>query len=384
MGKLGGAMRIDSAARVDVGVDEGGERDGRLESGIETEAQLGHDRVVGAEAGQPDDLVEPLDAPAVLADQGERRREGGRVVARVAGTGGRAGTTLEGFGAEARDHLDVPGRDCLAGAHPQGTARRQLVGLAATEDGADGAPAQHPHGGRAGRPLGEGRERHEGREGGVARTDHGSATAAEAGDHGGVVDVGDEVGDVLALRALTRGGVAVAAQGVRGREGAGRVDDRPRLQTALAAVGRADVHSEGLLGAARVDDTVAAPARDAGDGAPEADAVAQGVGERLEVELGPLGAGRVAVGVGGGPAGRLEEAGPRRVDELGPAGEEPDVPPGAHRRRSVRAALDDEGVLPAFEQVGSCGEPDRSGTDDEGGQRWSSDVNVSHDGSRSD
>ena len=187
-------------------------------------------------------------------------------VACVAGTIGSAGPTLEGLGAEAGDDLDVPGRDCLAGTHPERAARGQLVGVAATEDGPDGAAAQHPHGGRAGHPLGEGRERHEGRQGGVARADHGRASAAEAGDVSGVVDVGDEVGDVLALGALTRGGVAVAAERVGGREGAGRVDDGAGLQASLAAVGRPQVHGEGLLGAAGVDDPVATPARDARDG----------------------------------------------------------------------------------------------------------------------
>ena len=53
-----GAVRVDGAAGVDVGVDERRQLDRRLEPGVEVEAQLGSDAMVGAEAGQPDDLVE--------------------------------------------------------------------------------------------------------------------------------------------------------------------------------------------------------------------------------------------------------------------------------------------------------------------------------------
>ena len=58
VGELGGAVRVDGAAGVDVGVDERGQRDRGLEAVVEAQSQLGQDRVVGAEPGEADDLVE--------------------------------------------------------------------------------------------------------------------------------------------------------------------------------------------------------------------------------------------------------------------------------------------------------------------------------------
>ena len=62
-------MRVDGAAGVLVGVDQRGQLDGGLEALVEAEAQLGEEGQVGAEAGQDDDLVDRVQAAAVLADQ---------------------------------------------------------------------------------------------------------------------------------------------------------------------------------------------------------------------------------------------------------------------------------------------------------------------------
>ena len=62
-------MRVDGAAGVLVGVDQRGEGDRGLEALVEAEAELVEEGEVGAEAGEDDDLVDRVEAAAVLADE---------------------------------------------------------------------------------------------------------------------------------------------------------------------------------------------------------------------------------------------------------------------------------------------------------------------------
>lgn len=267
----------------------------------------------------------------------------------------------------------MPGRHGVAGSQPEGPAGGQLVGVPATVGVADGAAAQHPDGPGAGDAFGQGGEGHERRQGRVAGTDDRGAPAAVAGDVDGVGrrrvgGVGDEVGDasgdvgvVLAV-----GGVAVAAERVRTRPGARRVDDGPGAEAGRRARTVVDVHREGLGVAAGVHDAVAAGPGDAGDGVAVADPFAECVGQRLEVEPGPFGTGGVVVGVGGDPPGGFEQSAGGGVDELGPAREQAHVAPLGHGGARVAPTLEDHRVEALLEQVGGSCEPDRTGADDDG------------------
>ena len=169
--------------------------------------------------------------------------------------------------------------------------------------------------------------------------------------------------------ALSVGGIAVAAERVRARPRAGGVDDGAGDDPAGVAVCVTDVDGEGLVLAAGVDDAVAALPGDAGDGGAVVDAVTEGVGERLQVLPRPLGSGRVATRVGLVPPVLGQEATSGRVDQFGPAREEPDVSPGRDGRCSPLPSLEHERLESALEKVRGCGETDRAGTDDHDGLR---------------
>jgi hypothetical protein len=156
--------------------------------------------------------------------------------------------------------------------------------------------------------VGEGGER------GGAGADDGGVFPGELFADGGVGEVGDAVGDAAfgGEGAFAGRGVAVGAEGVGGGVGAGGVDDGAGGDPFLAAVGEGEVDGEGPA--------VAAGPGDAGDGRAVADAVTQGVGQRLEVALGPLGARRLGGVVRAGPAGRGEELLRGGVDQLPPGG----------------------------------------------------------------
>ncbi len=83
-------MRVDGAAGVDVRVDERGEGDRSLETFVEAEADLGEEGEVGAEAGEDDDLVDRVEAAAVLGDQ-DQAAVGVALDGLGAKPGGRAG-----------------------------------------------------------------------------------------------------------------------------------------------------------------------------------------------------------------------------------------------------------------------------------------------------
>ena len=122
----------------------------------------------------------------------------------------------------------------------------------------------------------------------------------------------------------------------------------------------ADVHGERLVLAAGVDDAVAALPGDAGHGGAVPDPVTEGVGEWLQVQLDPLGAGRVATRVGLDPARWVEQAACGRVDELGPAGEQPDVAPRRDGGAGPLPALEDDAAR-ARARAGARRRPGRSG-----------------------
>ncbi|GCB51296.1 arsenate reductase [Streptomyces sp. NL15-2K] len=132
----------------------------------------------GAEAGQDDDLVDRVEAAAVLADEhqpavgvaldGVGAEAGDRVGVAVVdgGLGGQAegaaggqlvgGVALDGVGAEADDRVGVAVVDGGLGGQAEGAAGGQLVGGAAAEGGAGDAAAQDPHALGAGAVIGRG------------------------------------------------------------------------------------------------------------------------------------------------------------------------------------------------------------------------------------
>ncbi len=349
------AVRVDGAAGVLVRVDQRRELDRRLETLVEPEAQLVQEGQVGAEAGQHDHLVDRVQTAAVLADQDQA------AVVRP----------LDRLGAEAGDRVRVTLVYGGLRRQAQGAARRELIGFSATEGGARDAPAQDPHAlrTRAVVGLGEVGEVGERGEGGGARADHGGALTRVPGPDGGVLQIRDAVGDPVRGGLLTERGQSASAGRGRCGPGAGGVDDGAGEEALLAAVGVGDVHDERLGLAVGVHDPVPAGARDAGHGGAGADAVAEDVGERLQVEVGPVAAGGVGGRVGAGPSGGGQELLGGGVDDFAPGGEQPHVRPLAHRGAGGRPGFQDQGLDALVDEVGGGGQAGGSGPDHDDGQR---------------
>lgn len=115
VGQFAVAVRVDGAAGMLVGVDQRGEVHRGLEAFVEAEADLGEEREVGAEAGQHDDLVDGVQAAAVLSDQHQ---------AAVA-------VPFHRLGSETGDRVGVSLVDSGLRRHAKSAARGQLVSLAA-------------------------------------------------------------------------------------------------------------------------------------------------------------------------------------------------------------------------------------------------------------
>ena len=313
---------------------------------------LAQPRHVGAESGHGHHLVDARDLPTV--ERGQHQAPGLLVAA-------------HGGGPEAGDGLDGARRGDGAGVLAQGATRLELVGVAAAEGVPDVAAPQQPGHPGAGLLGGEPAQRDQR----VLRRrpgpGHHHVAAGQPGTDGGVVDVGDGVRDVVGVLALARGGVAVGAQRAGPAPGAGGVDDRGGAQHLVAARGL-DVHRERHPLAVDGDQQVAALAGHPGHAVPGADLDAggdEGLGQRAQVVLDPLGAGgRGRVG-GPGPPGRLEQPDRGVVDELGPRREEPHVAPLADGRRRAGAGLEHDDGQPALVGVRGGGQPDGSGADDD-------------------
>ena len=134
------------------------------------------------------------------------------------------------------------------------------------------------------------------------------------------------------------------------------------------------VDGEGVGLATGVDQEVAARAPDPDHAGVVLDVGVRGgveePGQRSQVVLAPLPTGGVGAVVRRRPgARRIEEAARRRVDELGPRGEEAHVRPLAHGRAGVRAGLEDDDVEAALDGVRGGGEARGSGADDDDGVR---------------
>ena len=177
----------------------------------------------------------------------------------------------------------------------------------------------------------------------------------------------DPIGDPIAGCLLAERRKSVGAGGPRGRPGAGGVENRAGGDPFLVAEPVDDVHGEQGIAAAGVDDAVAPRTGDPGHGGAGAHARAQGVGERSQVAVDPLASGRVPLGRLD-PSRALEQAPRGGVDEFGPSGEQPHVPPLRDSGGRGRAALEHEDVLPALDEVRGGGEALRPRTDDDDGQ----------------
>ncbi len=199
VGQLVDAVRVDGAAGVLVGVDERGQSGGCLEALVEAEAELGQEGQVGAEAGEDDDLVDRVEAAAVLADE-DRAAVGG---------------ALDGVGAEAGDRVGVALVDGGPGGEAEGAAGGELIGFAAAEGGAGDAPAQDPDALGAGAVVGPGEvgEVGERGEGGGAGADDRGAPARVPGADGRVLEIGHAIGDPVGRGLFTEGREVAAVPG---------------------------------------------------------------------------------------------------------------------------------------------------------------------------
>jgi len=177
-------------------------------------------------------------------------------------------------------------------------------------------------------------------------------------------------------RGLTTGQDAARAERVRDAVRAGGVDDRAREDLLLALRGR-DGERERRVVAALGLHLVEPEAGDRGDPVPDAHPVAESAAERGKVRVHELTAGRVGLTIGLGPAGvaRREELARGGVDVELPWREDPDLAPLKDRGADRVAGLEDERQGTALQELGGCGEADRSPTDDRDGQF----VHEAHD-----
>lgn len=219
----------------------------------------------------------------------------------------------------------------------ESTAGGQFVGVAAAV-GARliGAP-DHPHDLGTRDLLAQLAEVQQCRRRGVTRTDDRTTTPGEPVTVA-TLHVGqrarDRVGDVE----FTAGGDAGAAEHVRAAPGTGRVDHR-RCQD-LRVVGLAD--QEGCVLAAGGADPVEPDAghRDHLRVVPDPVTQLRGLGQRREVAVDQVAAGRERVGVGSGPAaGLFQQAAGCGVDVVAPRAEQHDVAPFVDRCRNARPVL---------------------------------------------
>lgn len=151
---------------------------------------------VGTETGEDDDLLDRVQAAAVLGDQDQSLSFALDCVRAEAGDGIRVALFNGGLGGEA-----------------ERAAGGELIGGPATEGRAGDTPAQDPGGVCASAVLGLGEvgEGGERGEGGGAGADDGGALARVTGPNLRVLEVGDTVRDAVGRRALAEGREPVAA-----------------------------------------------------------------------------------------------------------------------------------------------------------------------------
>jgi hypothetical protein len=203
----------------------------------------------------------------------------------------------------------------------------------------------------------------------VAGADHKDTLSGVAGAFG-VEDVGHAVVDAVGSLALADGGQAGGTGRARGAPGAGRHDDGAGEEAALEAVGL-EPDLEGLFLAPGVPDLARALPGDAGDARVQAQAAGdiRERGERREVTLDKLTAGRESVEVRHRPAVPLQQGLSRPVDVVAPGGEHGDMAPGERRRADRGTGFQDDRLQAALQQMGRGGEADRAAANDGDGQR---------------
>jgi ArsR family transcriptional regulator len=208
-----------------------------------------------------------------------------------------------------------------------------------------------------------------------AHDEDGPAREAVAlGEH-----VGEAVGDAVSRLVLAGRGDPRRAERAGVPERSAGVDHGPCEQPLGPAFGPHD-QLERRLGAADVLHLVRRPAGDRDDAMAGADAPGElgDGGQRQQVALTQLGAGRVRLGVRGVPAGPLEQPLGDRVDAEAPGGEEADVTPARHAGGDLRPGLEDDRLQPAIDEPDRRGEADGTGSDDGDGKA------VRHDAPRGD
>jgi hypothetical protein len=181
----------------------------------------------------------------------------------------------------------------------------------------------------------------------------------------GAQDVGDAVRDAAGVRAFARGREAAGAERVGARPRTGGVDHGAR-EVAMFRAAVVDDELERRVVAAAVLELVDPGTRDARDPGAEVQGRCdlRRRGQRLQVALDDLGAGRVAVAGRRGPAVALKQRGGGRVEVELPRREHAHVTPRANARADGVPGLEDHRLQAAREQVRRGGQPDGAGSDD--------------------
>ena len=239
--------------------------------------------------------------------------------------------------------LTCPAATARAGAPAERAAGGQLVGVAAAERVADLAAAQQPVHVGAGVAARRARRTRPARSARSARCRRRRSACPRTGP----VRPGRS-GPAPGRRIRSRGGVARPARAGRPPpSGFGSVQVPEASITARrgSAAHPSAVRTRtvsGSVAAGGVDDPVTSAPGDADHPRAVPDPVAEHVGERLQVPLRPLRAGRVGLRVRRLPSGRGEQLLRGRVDELAPPGEQPHVVPLPHRRPGGGTRFEDQ------------------------------------------
>ena len=223
MGELAVAVRRHGAAGMLVRIDQGTQRLGAFEPGIEIETQLARQRQIGALAGGGDD---PIDRADPMPAAGRLAFDDDLPV-----------LLMERDDGEAGHERDAAALCELADFRPQLAARRQLIGVATAIDphqiGAPGRPNER--GLRLG--IRELRQLQKRIAGGMSGADD-QRRHPGIDMPGAAEDVGDAIGDPAGERGFALGRQTAASERIRRRPGAGGIDDGARQIAANAAIRR--------------------------------------------------------------------------------------------------------------------------------------------------
>ena len=243
--------------------------------------------------------------------------------------------------------------------------RRQLIGQAAAVDPGEVRAAHHPDDAGPRPALSELHEIDQHVHGRVAGADHKGRTSligrAVASEH-----VGQPVGDPAGVLGFTLCRRSAGAERVRHGPGAGRVDDGAREVAPEYAAAVRDREDERLCLASVSRHLVETVPRDRLDGGAGLDdgSHLRRFGERLEIGVVEIAAGREGVRRRLLPAVPHEERAGRAVRVVSPRREQPHMAPLAHARRDGRTGFIEPHRNAAIDEVRGGRKADRPSADD--------------------